>query len=86
MKFDSYLEDMSVNFYKGLEGMRNVANNWIFSNLTICGKITVTNELVLSKISHIVSVLPTPSKTIFNSFVQLIYEFIKGKKGTQRPA
>ena len=56
--------------------------------ISIFGKITAAKTFMLSKISHIASVLPTPSTTICGSFDREIYEFIKRKKkkGNLKPS
>ena len=65
---------MSTNFDKGLEEIGKVANNWVYKHLNIFGKITAAK---FNKIGHTAPLLPTPSKTVCDSFNHKIYKYIK---------
>ena len=54
-------------------------NNWMYKGLVIFGKITIMKTFVLGKISHIATVLPTPTLKKGNIFDDLNNNFIRGK-------
>ena len=44
------------------------------------GKLTVIKTLMLSKLSHIATVLPTPSKLYCKKFEKIMVDFIRGEQ------
>ena len=69
---------MHTNYDKGLEDIKKIANCWLYKYLTIFGKITVVKTYILSKISHIASVLPPPPLKTCKMFDKIILDFIQG--------
>ena len=55
-------------------------NHWDKRNLTPFGKITVIKSLVLSKIVHILTALPSPSKKLINELNKIFYIFLWNDK------
>ena len=55
-------------------------NHWEKRNLTPFGKITVIKTLVLSKIVHILTSLPSPSKKLLNEINKIFYNFLWSDK------
>ena len=62
IKFDSTLSSMMCNYNEGIRKLETVVNDWRHKYLTIFGKITVVKTFMLSVLSHVATVLPTPSK------------------------
>ena len=62
IKFDSTLNSMMCNYNEGIRKLETVVNDWRHRYLTIFGKITVVKTFMLSVLSHVATVLPTPSK------------------------
>ena len=60
--FDSEIKHMDKNYTQALDEIRKVASNWVFKNTTLTGRITVAKTYMLSKVSHVAAILPTPSK------------------------
>ena len=77
--FDSGLTNMDKNYMQALDDIRKVASKWVFKNITLTGRITVAKTYLLSKVSHIAAILPTPSNHLCNSFIKVIYDFTRGK-------
>ena len=69
---------MEQNYTQALDDIRKVANRWMFKNITLIVRITVAKTFLLSKVSHIAAILPTPSNHLCNIFDKVIYEFIRG--------
>ena len=46
--------------------MKSLLNIWGQRNLSIKGKITVINSLVISKILYVASVIPLPAQVIYD--------------------
>ena len=79
--FTTDLNNISdINIEKKLTEMIRELNNWDKRNLTPFGKITVIKTLVLSKIVHILTALPSPSKRLINQINKLFYNFLWGDK------
>ena len=70
---------MMLNFDKGLRKLELVVNDWRHKFLKIFGKLTVVKTFMLSVISHVTTVLPTPSKEYCKKFEKLMIDFIKGE-------
>ena len=71
---------MMNNYEAGLRKLEAVANDWRHKYLTIFGKITVVKTFMLSILSHVATVLPTPSNAYCKKFEKVMVEFIKGEK------
>ena len=80
IEFDNNLEYMDKNFEKKLEAINKMLNCWINRTLTVYGKITVIKTMALSKLSHLVLVLPELDKTKFKRLENLFFRFIWGDK------
>ena len=62
----SYNKHIQVekNFYDHVKAIETVLKAWRMRNLTLQGKITIFKTLAISKIVHLVLVLPVPSSVI----------------------
>ena len=52
---------MLTNYNEGIRKLESVAHDWKHKYLTISGKITVVKTFMLSVLSHVATVLPTPN-------------------------
>ena len=52
--------DMMDNFKEKTEKIEKLLNRWTFRNLTVYGRIRVVKSLALSKITHLIQVIPNP--------------------------
>ena len=60
IKFCNTLTDMSCNYQKGIQNMRDIASNWKFRYLTcIFEKVTVIKMFMLPQLTHIATVIPS---------------------------
>ena len=79
--FTTNLENITdINIEKKLTEMIRELNHWDKRNLTPFGKITVIKSLVLSKIVHILTALPSPSKKLINELNKIFYSFLWNDK------
>ena len=78
--FDNNLDNMNKNFDKKLEEIKKILNCWINRTLTVYGKLTVIKTIALSKLSHLVLVLPDLDKQRFKIIENLFFGFIWGNK------
>ena len=60
--FHNNLEKMEDNFWNKMSSLEKLLANWSYRYLTTYGKITIIRSLALSKLSHIVLVIPYHSK------------------------
>ena len=56
--FASDPKDMEENFEKKVTEIKKLLNRWSFRNLTVYGRVELVKSLALSKITHIVQVIP----------------------------
>ena len=78
--FDSTLENMMTNYDEGIRKLEAVAHDWKHKYLTICSKITVVKTFMLSVLSHVATVLPTPNNTYCNKIEKIMTDFIRGER------
>ena len=71
---------MMCNYNEGIWKLETVVNDWRHRYLTIFGKITVVKTFMLSVLSHVATVLPTPSKKYCKKIKTIIVNFIKGEQ------
>ena len=79
IKFDSTLSSMIWNYDEGIRKLETVVNDWKHKYLTIFGKITVVKTFMLSVLSHVATVLPTPGKKYCKKIETIITNFIRGE-------
>ncbi len=79
---------MDQYYTQALDEIRKAAINWVCKNITLTGRIMVAKTYMLSKVSYVAAVLPTPSKHLCDTFDKIIYEFIHGKnsEGNLKPS
>ena len=80
IKFDSTLSYMMCNYNEVIRKLETVVNDWRYKYLTIFGKLTVVKHFMLSILSHVATVLPTPSKEYCKKIETIIVNFIKGEQ------
>ena len=68
-----------INYPEALEKMKIVIKNWKNRNLTSVGKVGLIKTNIISKIIHLLSVLPTP-KSFLEAVNSLLYIFLWDKK------
>ena len=65
--------------------MQKDLNSWSNRDLTPLGKVTVIKTLIISKIVHLLTTLPTPSIKIMNEINTMLYNFLwNGKPDKMR--
>merc|ERR1712082_202460 len=83
--YDSTLQNMMTNYDEGIKKLETVTNDWRHKYLTICGKITVVKTFMLSVLSHVATVLPTPNNKECKKIEKIITDFIRGEKEQDDP-
>ena len=61
-----------------------VANSWRNRYVSVYGKVCVVKTLMLPKLTHIATVLPTLKKKQIKEIEQIWYDYISPKKGAAR--
>ena len=69
-----------LNITEKLDNLRGTIKAWGCRNITPIGKIAVLKSLVLSKITHILQSLPSPSEDLIKVMEKMAYNFIWGEK------
>ena len=68
--------EMQSNLTDAIEDIEKLLNRWTFRNLTVYGRILVVKALALSKVTHLVQVIPNPSPTSILNLQRIINKFI----------
>ena len=76
---------MLTNYDEGIRKLEAVAHDWKHKYLTICGKITVVKTFMLSVLSHVATVLPTPNSTYCKKIEKIMSDFIRGEREQSEP-
>ena len=61
--FDVTLSNMQLNYERAIENVKKELHSWKHRFLTVFGKIIVIKTMCLSKLNHIVTVVPNPNLT-----------------------
>ena len=83
VKFDNKLENMDLNLTETMAKMKSTLKNWKNRYLTPFGKITVIKSLVLSKITHLVIIIPSLSNHFLNEIDIYVQDFLWDSKPNQ---
>ena len=67
---------MEENFDKKILEIKKLINRWSFRNLTVYGRVELVKSLALSKLTHIVQVIPNPNKDKLLNLQRLLSNFI----------
>ena len=74
------IEDMnnitSINIYRKMGEVKKLIRIWQARNLTPYGKITIIKSLLISKFTHMLLSLPSPSTEIIKELEQLFADFL----------
>jgi hypothetical protein len=65
-----------IIFYRKLAKIDKILLPWKGKYLSICGKITLINSLVISQLTYLLMVLPSPRDLLFKRYEQKIFNFI----------
>ena len=68
------------NILLKLSDIKKLISIWNTRSLTPYGKVVIIRSLLMSKITHILLSLPTPSDTTFAQLDQLFFTFMWGNK------
>lgn len=63
-----------------MEKADRILQPWRGNSLTIQGKVTLINTLVIPQFAHLLMLLPSPSIKIFKHFEQIFFKFIWNNK------
>ena len=75
-----------LNYEKAIIDIEKMFKKWEYRNLTLFGKITIIKTFALSKINHILSIVPEP-ETLVKRLQKLFYNFLwNGKRNSIKHA
>lgn len=77
---DNLLES---NIQNKIVSMQNIINAWKLRNLTTLGKVTIVKSLIISKITHLLTSLPSENTKCLQNVNKLIFSFIWNDKPDQ---
>ena len=76
----SLIDITDINIKNNIDAITNSIRHWSNRNLTPLGRITVIKSILISKIVHILTSLPNPSKVMMKRLHTILYNFLwKGK-------
>ena len=62
VNFNGTLRNMEINFENNLIEIKSVIQHWQYRFLSLIGRACIAKTLLLSKLSHLASVIPTVNK------------------------
>lgn len=77
---DNFKEIVKFNYERGMEKADRILQPWRGNSLTIQGKVTLINTLVIPQFTHLLMLLPSPSMKFFKHFEQKMFKFIWNNK------
>ena len=63
---------MTSNIEDKVDDIKQLLNRWIFRNLTVFGRIHIVKSLGVSKLTHVVQVVPNPPRTVISDLQRAI--------------
>ena len=69
-------EQMISNFDDKVDDIKQLLNRWTFRNLTVFGRIQIVKSLGLSKLTHVVQIVPNPPILIIKDLQRKVNDFI----------
>ena len=73
-------ETTDTNLYLKINDIKKLIRTWSSRSLTPYGKVTIVKSLLLSKITHVLLSLPSPSVFMFKNIEKLFFDFIWNNK------
>ena len=73
-------ETTDTNLYLKINDIKKLKRTWSSRSLTPYGKVTIVKSLLLSKITHILLSLPSPSVIMFKNIEKMFLDFIWNNK------
>ena len=68
--------DMEGNFDDKIEEIESLLRRWSFRNMTVFGRIFLVKSLALSKLTHVVQVIPNPRSGKIKHLQKLVNQFV----------
>lgn len=72
------------NWLNKLKEFEKILDSWRIRKLTLFGKCTVINSLIVSKLLYLFTVLENPNIEFIKKLNKIIYNFLWGKRERER--
>ena len=59
-----------------IKEVSDLLGKWTFGNMTVYGRIQIVKSLALSKVTHLIQVIPNPSQTLIFYLQRIINNFV----------
>ena len=69
-------KDMEENFDDKIDEIQTLLRRWSFRNMTVFGRISLVKSLALSKLTHVVQVIPNPCAGKIKNLQKLVNNFV----------
>ena len=83
IKLSANPHEILENFDEKIEDIEKLLNNFTYRNITVYGRIQVVKTLALSKVTHLVQIIPNPPPALILKLQRLLNQFI-WKAGRQK--
>ena len=74
------LDSLDINWEKAIKSIKTEIGIWSSTKLSTTAKVNINKAYLLSKITHIATILPLPKPSIIKEIEQTISRFINGKR------
>ena len=77
--------EMADNFDEKISEIESLLNNFTFRNITVFGRVKVVKALALSKVTHLVQIIPSPPPDQIKRLQKILNNFIWSVRGLGSP-
>jgi hypothetical protein len=76
--------EMADNFDEKISEIESLLNNFTFRNITVFGRVKVVKALALSKVTHLVQIIPSPPPDQIKRLQKILNNFIWSGSGQKK--
>ena len=76
--------EMMENFEEKISEIESLLNNFTYRNITVYGRIRVVKAIALSKVTHLIQIIPNPPPTMIKKLDRLLKKFIWNGPGQKK--
>ena len=76
IKLSANPDEILENFDEKILEIEKLLNNFTYRNITVYGRIQLVKTLALSKVTHLVQIIPNPPPTLILKLQRMLNNFI----------
>ena len=76
--------EMLENFDEKISEIESLLNNFSYRNITVYGRVQIVKALALSKVTHLVQIIPSPPMPQIHKLQRILNKFIWSGPGQKK--